>query len=93
MAHAEVPGVRLTGDGQRTDDGGGVRVHKGQRRDRVMRTPWPAAATRNVHDRRLSCENVRTAADTRIHSGQDAQPLPSPGERFAQLPARPAPDG
>src|SRR5947199_10844306 len=53
VADAEVPGVRLTGNGQRADDGGGVRVHEGQRRNRVVRTPWPAAATRNVHDREV----------------------------------------
>src|SRR6202042_514538 len=53
MADAEVPGVRLVGDGQWADDRRGIPVHEGQRRHRVMRTARPATATRNAHDREI----------------------------------------
>ena len=51
MADAQIPGVRLARGGERTDDRRRVRVDERQGRHGVVRTPGPATATGNVHDR------------------------------------------
>src|SRR5215218_2494415 len=47
--------MRLGDRGKGTDDGRRIRVDEGQRRDRIVGAPGPAAATGNVHSERLSC--------------------------------------
>jgi hypothetical protein len=50
--------MRLGHRGQRPDDSGRIGVDEGQRRDRIVGTPGPAAATGNIHSERLSCGYV-----------------------------------
>src|SRR6478672_5976258 len=68
--------MRLGHRGQRPDDGRRIGVDEGQRRDRIVGTPGPAAATGNIHSERLSCGNrptrrTRAAAGTPISNRYD----------------------
>jgi len=57
VCHAQIPRMRLGHRGQRPDNGCRIGVDEGQRRDRIVGTPGPAAATGNIHSERLSCAN------------------------------------
>src|SRR4029077_3881215 len=68
--------MRLGHRGQRPDDGRRIGVDEGQRRDCIVGTPGPAAATGNIHSERLSCGNrpsrrTRAAAGTPISNRYD----------------------
>jgi hypothetical protein len=52
MADAQIPGMGFPRGGERAYDCRRVRVDERQRRHRIMRTPRPAAATGNIHDRK-----------------------------------------
>ena len=60
--------MRLGHRGQRPDDGRRIGVDEGQRRDCIVGTPGPAAATGNIHSERLSCGN-RPTRRTRAPAG------------------------
>jgi hypothetical protein len=54
--------MRLARGGERTDHCRGVRVDERQRRHGIVRTPGPAAATGNVHDRKAIVDKRRPSA-------------------------------
>ena len=65
MHDAQVPGMWLGDGGQRPDDRCRVRIDEGQRRHGVVRAPWPAAATGNVHAPKIIVWVRRGGPDTR----------------------------
>jgi hypothetical protein len=75
--------MRLGNRGQGAHDRCGVGVDEGQRRDRIVRAPGPAAATGNVHEREAIVTAPGKLPDTRSHGSADLQPLRSDcaGER------------
>ena len=77
VQNAQIPGVRLGHGGQRTHYSRRVGIDESERRDRIVRAPRPAAATRNIHSERLACSIACTAADTRGRGVPDPQPLRS----------------
>ena len=89
MADAQIPRMRFARRSEWAYHCRRVRVDERQRRHGIVRTPGPAAATGNVHDRKaIVRQTPPQAPDTRIRSGADVQPLPSARGRFAQLPAQ-----
>ena len=77
VQHTQVPRVRLGHGGQWAHYSCRVGIDEGERRDRIVRAPRPAAATGNIHSERLSCTIARMAADTRTRRPPDSQPLRS----------------
>jgi hypothetical protein len=75
--HAQIPRVRFGDRGQRAHDRRRVRIDEGQRRDRIVWTPGPTAATGNVHARKAIVRKRLGAPDTRSRRTADPQPLRS----------------
>ena len=65
--HAQVPRVWLGHSGQRADDSSRICIDEGERRDRIVRAPRPAAATGNIHKQEVSVHD-------RLHHAGHAQP-------------------
>src|SRR5215207_1705604 len=77
VGHAQIPRMRLRHGGQGPDDGRRIGVDEGQRRDRIVGAPGPAAATGNVHAREAIARKPPVAPDTRSRGEADLQPLRS----------------
>lgn len=75
VCDTQIPGMRLGHRGQRPDDGCRVRVHERQRRDRIVGTPGPTAATGNIHEREVIVRKRGKPPDTRSYRSPDLQPL------------------
>ena len=65
MADAQIPGMRFSHGSERTYHRRRVRVDERQRRHGIVRTPGPAAATGNVHDRKAIVRKRRAKRRTR----------------------------
>ena len=79
VGHAQIPRMWLGDRGQGPDDGRRIGVDEGQRRDRIVGAPGPAAATGNVHEREAIVRKPTKPPDTRSREGPDLQPLRSFG--------------